>query len=546
MSPVKNLLSQTSVLFHLNLFNDFLHWLLSSRWRALISLLIAGGLYPLAFAPVDIWPLAFLSILFPVLFLIQKAQQANSEQVKISNFQIGFYWGIGCFAIGASWVYVSINVFGHAPWYLAGFLTILFVLLLASFKGIFSYLCGYLLQKSQIALIVFIAPFSWMVSEFIQATIFNGFPWLLAGYSQIDSPLVGLASWFGVYGVSWFVVAIVSVMALILLKAFRAKIYGLVLVGLMSVVALAAADYSNQNDDADKAIQLQVALVQPNIPQEQKWERQYFESIIQVLVEETEPLWGADLILWPEGAIPAYAQQVVSITDQITQKAKQRNSHLILGIPDYDEEQDRSFSTLKAYGELSQSYQKQVLVPFGEYVPLQDWLRGLIKFFDLPMSNFSPAVIEQPPFEFEQFSLIPAICYEIVYPSIIRALSLKANQVGKPQIIATISNDAWFGDSLGPYQHMQMARMRAIELGMPLIRSTNDGITAFVDAAGNVVKQLPRYHRGSLESSIHLHNKETLFRQYGFNGLFIILTISFLFILYGVWIRRKASFNHKS
>jgi len=268
-----------------------------------------------------------------------------------------------------------------------------------------------------------------------------------------------------------------------------------VLVGLMSVVALAAADYSNQNDDADKAIQLQVALVQPNIPQEQKWERQYFESIIQVLVEETEPLWGADLILWPEGAIPAYAQQVVSITDQITQKAKQRNSHLILGIPDYDEEQDRSFSTLKAYGELSQSYQKQVLVPFGEYVPLQDWLRGLIKFFDLPMSNFSPAVIEQPPFEFEQFSLIPAICYEIVYPSIIRALSLKANQVGKPQIIATISNDAWFGDSLGPY---------------------------------------------------HLHNKETLFRQYGFNGLFIILTISFLFILYGVWIRRKASFNHKS
>lgn len=546
MSPVKNLLSQTSVLFHLNLFNDFLHWLLSSRWRALISLLIAGGLYPLAFAPVDIWPLAFLSILFPVLFLIQKAQQANSEQVKISNFQIGFYWGIGCFAIGASWVYVSINVFGHAPWYLAGFLTILFVLLLASFKGIFSYLCGYLLQKSQIALIVFIAPFSWMVSEFIQATIFNGFPWLLAGYSQIDSPLVGLASWFGVYGVSWFVVAIVSVMALILLKAFRTKIYGLVLVGLMSVVALAAADYSNQNDDADKAIQLQVALVQPNIPQEQKWERQYFESIIQVLVEETEPLWGADLILWPEGAIPAYAQQVVSITDQITQKAKQRNSHLILGIPDYDEEQDRSFSTLKAYGELSQSYQKQVLVPFGEYVPLQDWLRGLIKFFDLPMSNFSPAVIEQPPFEFEQFSLIPAICYEIVYPSIIRALSLKANQVGKPQIIATISNDAWFGDSLGPYQHMQMARMRAIELGMPLIRSTNDGITAFVDAAGNVVKQLPRYHRGSLESSIHLHNKETLFRQYGFNGLFIILTISFLFILYGVWIRRKASFNHKS
>jgi apolipoprotein N-acyltransferase len=523
-----------------NLYKHFIGYLLSSHWKALLGLLFLGGLYPLAFAPIDIWPLSFISVLLPLVLLVENNQNQSSSSIAnssvISNFKIGFYWGVGCFGIGASWVYVSINEFGNAPWYLASFLTFLFVLLLASFKGIFAWLCGYLLQKSQTALLVFIAPSCWLVSEFIQSTIFNGFPWLLTGYSQIESPLVGLLSWLGVYGVSWFVIAMASIFVLLILPSQAIKkTYWFALMGLVSVILLAMIDYNSKEKDTDNLVKLNIGLVQPNIPQEKKWDRSYFQSIIQILNDESEALWGADLIVWPEGAIPAYAQQVSFITDEITRKAKQTKSHVILGIPDYDEEKKLSFTTFKAYGENYQNYQKQILVPFGEYVPLQNLLRGLIDFFDLPMSDFSPAITEQKPFEFERYSLIPAICYEIVYPSIIRDLSIKAAKKSKPQLIATISNDAWFGDSLGPYQHMQMARTRTIELGMPLIRSTNDGITAFVDYKGNIIKQLPRYQQDNLQATIALHNRETLFRQYGFIGVFILLAVSFVFILLSVW-----------
>jgi len=207
----------------------------------------------------------------------------------------------------------------------------------------------------------------------------------------------------------------------------------------------------------------------------------------------------------------------------------------MLGIAEYNPESKLSFVALKAYGDKPQSYHKQVLVPFGEYVPLQNWLRGLIKFLDLPMSGFSPAITTQAPMQFDHFNVIPAICYEIVYPAIIRNLAIQSEPSDKPQIIVTVSNDAWFGDSFGPYQHMQMARMRALELGLPLVRSTNDGITAMVDAHGNIIKQLPRYFQGSLRASLPIMNINTPYRQWGFSGILLILFLSSLFIVLAVY-----------
>ena len=163
-------------------------------------------------------------------------------------------------------------------------------------------------------------------------------------------------------------------------------------------------------------------------------------------------------------------------------------------------------------------------VPFGEYVPLGELLRGLIRFLDLPMSNFSPAKNKQLPMQFDDYQVVPAICYEITYPSIVHDL-VTSTVAEKPILLVTVSNDAWFGDSFGPYQHMQMARMRALELGVPLVRSTNDGITAIVDARGVVVSKLERFTQATLRAEVPLNNYPTWYRQYGLLGIYLLLAM---------------------
>jgi apolipoprotein N-acyltransferase len=492
---------------------------LSSR----LVMFAAGLLYPLAFAPFNAWPLAFVAITLLLIGL--------SQARPISAFKLGFYWGLGCFSLGASWVYVSIHEFGYVPWPGASLLTFAFVAYLSLFKGLFAYLVVKLIKQTSLTLLVLIAPLLWIISEFAQSTLLSGFPWLLTGYSQIDSPIANIATWFGVYGISWFVVALAAAFSLLLQRQSNQIATQLLLILMGLTIAFSCLDYSQSKPPNTKPeTSIDIALVQPNVAQSTKWDAAHFRRIIQILRDETQPLWGADLVIWPEGAIPAYAHQVEAFTDELTQSAIKHDSHLIVGIPQYEPQTEQSFVALKAYGAEPQDYFKQVLVPFGEYVPLQQWLRGMIRFLDLPMSNFVPATNQQP-MSFEKFSLIPAICYEVVYPHLLRNLSLQAEQQQKPQLIVTVSNDAWFGDSLGPYQHMQMARMRALELGLPLVRATNDGITAMVDANATVNYQLPRYYQGSLRQQLELKNLATAYKRWGFLGIGLISLISSLIIL---------------
>ncbi|TQV87836.1 apolipoprotein N-acyltransferase [Aliikangiella coralliicola] len=520
----------------LTLIQSWLDWCFKTPLKSRISLFLSGALFPLAFAPVNLWPLIFVSFFFFVTALIRS--------VPLSPFKIGYYWGLGCFLVGVSWVYVSIHEFGYVPVLGAASLTLLFVVFWAFFKGVFSYLVIKTIQMSSRSMVILIAPTLWVLSEFLQSSIFSGFPWLLAGYSQIDSPLSSLATWFGVYGLSWFVVAIAAAIVCGLTRP-EGRLYWGVAATLMGVALIARVTLTDtaaikQQTALNEKNSLDVALVQPNIAQEKKWDRRYFAEIIEILFQESEQLWSADLVVWPEGAIPAYAHQVRDITYDLQQRAIQNNSHLILGIPEYDQARELSFVALKSFGEQSQTYHKQVLVPFGEYVPLEKWLRGLIKFLDLPMSGFTPADVPQVPMQFDNFTVIPAICYEIAYPEIIRELSAVNQSANKasPQLIVTVSNEAWFGESLGPYQHMQMARMRSLELGIPLVRSTNDGITAVVDARGTLIKQLPRYQQSSLRMSVPMTNFATYYRRWGLAGVYTLLAISSVFIVLSVWYRK--------
>jgi apolipoprotein N-acyltransferase len=166
-------------------------------------------------------------------------------------------------------------------------------------------------------------------------------------------------------------------------------------------------------------------------------------------------------------------------------------------------------NSIIALGEGSGLYHKQRLVPFGEYVPLEQWLRGLIRFLDMPMSNFSAGAPGQPPLRAAGLSLGPLICYEVVYPDLV------AEWLPHSDVLITISNDAWFGRSIGPLQHLQMAQMRALEAGRPMIRGTGNGVTALIDHRGRITAQAPQFERTTLTGTVQPMQGATLFARTG-------------------------------
>ncbi len=508
-------------------------------------LILIGTLYPLGFSPFDFWPLTIVSLLLLVNEIVDSIYSSSKD--KLSLFSTGLFWSFGAFGLGTSWVYVSIHNFGHAPVIGAVAISFLFVLTLSVVKGLGVAFIGRLVHFFGKGLLLLIIPFAWIISEFMQTFLFSGFPWLFAGYTQIDGPLSLLSTWLGVYGVSWFMLIIVSCLVI----WFRSDCeksqqasqqphyqFFIILIILLSIPLL-SSNIAPPIYETDKK-SIKVALVQPNISQDIKWDRRYFLSIMDILYNQSRENWNVDLMVWPEGAIPAYKHQVNEIIERLNEKSKKTQTDLLLGIPVYDEQEKTSFASFISLGNNQQTYHKQVLVPFGEYVPFSKILRGLIEFFNLPMSNFSPATRQQKPMIFSDYQVIPAICYEITYPSIVHDLIARAdNQSSQAKLIVTVSNDAWFGDSLGPYQHMQMARMRALESGLPLVRATNDGITLAVDARGQVLKSLKRSTQDTLVYDLSLTSYNTLYRQYGLLGIYLILILSFIIFLVQWFLLRK-------
>jgi len=520
-----------------------------------IILILIGALYPFGFSPFDFWPLTFLSIALlvnEIVALIDHNQTPIAGDLKntsiakkgpnISLFSIGLYWAFGAFGLGTSWVYVSIHEFGNAPVIGAIGISFLFVLTLSLVKAAGIHLIGKIATWSGRTMLLLIIPFAWVLFDFMQTWLFSGFPWLFAGYTQIDGPLWMLSTWIGVYGVSWFMLAIVSCLVILFRGYFTSPDKAnhpfymrpllFILVALCSVPLMASLLPQASVESGKKS--LKVALVQPNIAQEKKWDRRYFSSIVDVLFEQSREHWNADLLVWPEGAIPAYKHQVEDIILDLNNRAKESHTDLLLGLPVYHPKEKISYAAFISLGDYQQAYHKQVLVPFGEYVPLGNMLRGLIEFLNLPMSSFSPATTKQQVMTFSDYQVVPAICYEITYAGILHDLISDADaNSDKAKILVTVSNDAWFGDSFGPYQHMQMARMRALELGIPLVRSTNDGISAVVDARGNMLNKLERYTQDTLAYEVSLSGYQTLYRKFGLLSIYLILAVSSIAFLLG-------------
>jgi apolipoprotein N-acyltransferase len=255
-----------------------------------------------------------------------------------------------------------------------------------------------------------------------------------------------------------------------------------------------------------------VALVQGNIDQAVKWRPESRLPIIQTYLELSEPHWGADVMVWPETALTVMTDNATSVISALDSRGKEDQTALVLGLPAVERipQGDTVFrNTAVGLGTADGRYVKRRLVPFGEYVPFERLLRGLIEFFDLPMSHTESGAWRQPLIRLGQERAVLAICYEIVYPNLVRA------QADDADVLITISNDTWFGASIGPLQHLQMARMRALETGRWLLRATNNGVTAIVDHRGQITGRLPQFAAAVLRGSYRIVDGDTPYTRLG-------------------------------
>ena len=451
-----------------------------NRVRPLWLALIAGAALPLGLAPFNWWPLSLISV--AVLFRLLDTARPRRAAL------LGWLYGVSKYGVGASWVYVSIHDFGPAPVWLAGSLVAMFVAAMALFPMAmtFAYVRIFRGPNRWVNAIGF--SVCWVALEWMLTWVLTGFPWLYLGYAHLDDPLRHFAPVGGVLLVS-LVAALSATFAVAPIArgvSRRAAIIAIAFAMLpwLGGVGLGFARW------VEPGTRGSVALVQGDIPQDSKWRPESVAPILDRYRTLSAPYWHDNLVIWPEAAVTLFEQQAQPFIEDMARKARDGGAALLFGVPGYERSPDGqvSFRNMAVVvGNGSGHYIKRHLVPFGEYVPLQGLLRGLIEFFDLPMSHASPGPLDQPLLRAGPWRVAMAICYEVVYPDMVRRDARHAD------VIVTISNDSWFGHSIGPFQHMQMAQMRALENGRYVLRATNSGITAIVAPTGAIVAQAPEF-----------------------------------------------------
>lgn len=479
-----------------------------ARWGAVLAV-AAGVLLPLGFAPFD-W--ALLGILCPALLFLLWLDAPPRRAAWY-----GYLFGLGMFGVGASWVHVSIHEFGHTSHVVSIPLTALFVLGLALFPALSGYAAAHAARPGRLRLLV-VLPCAWVLVEWVRGWFLTGFPWLNLGYSQIDMPAAGLAPLAGVYGVS-LLSALVAAL-LVALVEFRGVLRWLGVAALVLLLGggqwLRGAQWTQPVGEP-----LRATLIQGNISQHVKWAPEMREPTLQMYRELTARHWDSDLVVWPETAVPAFHHQVAEgYLAALGREARAHGTDIVTGIAVADAETRRYHNSLVTIGGATAFYHKRHLVPFGEYVPLEGLLRGLIGFFDLPMSDFSGGPDVQAPLPVAGQRAAASICYEIAFgEEVIRALP-------EATLLLTVSNDAWFGDSLAPHQHLQIARMRVLETGRPLLRATNTGISAIIDARGEIVARSPQFQRDVLSASIQPRTGATPYVRFGNLPVVLLVVIA--------------------
>lgn len=493
---------------------------------------IAGGIATLAFAPNRVAWLAIVSVamLFHSLRTASTPRQASLR---------AYVYGLGLFGFGLYWLQIVVYDHGALPHIVAWLITLLFIAALALLFALQGYCLKRFTDLNRLRVALYVFPLSFVVFEWVRSTLFTGLPWLLLGVSQTDSPLGHFLPYVGVGGTT-FIVAFTAVIlwycqqqiglihrarflaaatllgmhylipALPLWAIIAFFIYNLLFLRnhstwaftIIVAVYLTAGLAAHQHFVSPQK-PLTVSMVQVNVPNRLKWDPTEISNTINKYLTLSDPVWQSDLIIWPEGSIPRLKQEMPNLLFDLKKKAIEHDTTLMLGLPSYDADTGVFHNSLFVIGKEEGEYHKRHLVPFGEYVPLQDWLRGVFSFLDLPMSALESGEKNQQPLQTLETTFAPFICFETAYTQYL------ANALPQSEVLIAVSDDSWFGESIAGQQHLQIAQALAKVGGRQLLHSTNTGITAVVGVDGKVLKMLAPYRPGVLTAEVSTYQGTT-------------------------------------
>ena len=486
---------------------------------------VLGAATTLAFAPFG-WSLLAPLLILPLLYICLTIAPRDAAGHA-------FWYGFGLFLTGTYWIYISVHVYGGAALWIAVLLMVGLALIMASILSVGGWLMSRLSQGEP-WLLLLVGPAAWVLVEWVRGWILTGFPWMALGYAQIDSPLSGWAPVLGVYGVSFMLLlSTTAIIATVKAATARGRIIGISAILLPWVIGgiLTFVDWTRPDGQA-----LRATILQAGVSQDKKWDRDQLLPIMEYYHSATLSAADSDIVLWPEVAIPALNDQVESFIARVESDARMSGQSVLFGILErsYERSLDgRIYNSVMLIGaEERQSYRKRHLVPFGEYFPVPPSVREWMKMQNLPHADLAKGDDTQPLLtaaDGTRFGV--AICYEDAYGS------EQLYALPDAGILINVSNDAWFGDSIAPHQHLEIARMRSLEFGRPALRSTNTGISAFISADGELLQTGKQFVPELMTADIQPRRGMT---PYARGGNWPILGLC-LAILGLFWIRNRAS-----
>jgi apolipoprotein N-acyltransferase len=475
---------------------------------------LAGAVLPLAFAPFgQFWvaPLSYAALLY----LWRDAAPWRAAG-------IGFVYGCGGFGFGTYWTYIAVRIIGEAPLPVAVFLTAGLIVVLSAFIAVAGYVAARWFRSRGAAAWLGTLPALFVLTEWARGWVFTGFGWLSAGYSQTDSWLMGLAPVAGLHAMSYGVLLTAGAIVTLVLGTNRERA-----VAVAVALAVWGAGFAAHEHEFTQPKQhaLGVALVQGAIAQDMKWRPGELPGTLGLYRDLTEQNAGTDLIVWPEAAIPTLIEYVPTYLSGLRKMLATSGSTVLLGalrFPPNAVSEESFQNILVALTDPMQVYVKRHLVPFGEYFPVPEFVRDWMRYMNLPTGDAVEGARDQPPLDAAGERVAITICYEDVFGA------EQLHYLPDATLLVNVTNDAWFGNSIAPHQHLQIARVRAAEAGRYLLRAANTGITAVIDHHGRVLATLPQFRTAVLKHTVRGYTGATPYARVG-NYPVLALTVVVLF-----------------
>ena len=488
-------------------------------WFFYLAPLLAGAMYPLAFAPFAIRPVALVALALFWFCL-------RGSSCKLAARQ-GWLFGVGMFGVGVNWIYHSLHLFGQAVAPLAFVGAAFFVAVVALYPALFAWVQARFFAKTQgVSREFFVLPILWFSLEWFREWFLVGFPWLQIGYTGLDTPLQSLASWGGVLMLSLAISLMAGAFAAALVHRRLSVLLSSVVV---FVLLLMMGQLSGvQQWGSDVGAPLRVRMVQGNIEQGIKFEPRHLLPSLQKYVDlSLEGDADYDLLIWPETAVPVYFEQAEGFLQPFKDELLAREAHWLMGGFSWRDLTEETFNTVRvATLDEHVDYQKRHLVPFGEYMPFRWVLDFLRRWVAIPMSDISAGEGEPEPLPVGKTLAAISICYDDAFGlEVIR-------QLPAAHYLVNVSNDAWFGDSWAPVQHQEIARLRALETDRHLLRSTNTGVTSSIDRLGVVQASAAQFEATVLDVEIQPRQGETFFVRFGNAPMFVFLLLCWAYLLF--------------